>query len=71
MISSQRTIKTIGETSVSHRVYITSLGMKPQKMTESIRVYRSLKTIYVYNWISLLMKMQVEKLGMRHKTFHL
>ena len=38
-ISSQRTIKTTGETSVSHRFYITSLGLEPQKIAESIRAH--------------------------------
>ncbi len=36
-ILSRRTIKTTGETAVSRRYYITSLGLDPQKIAESIR----------------------------------
>lgn len=36
-ISSQRTIKTTGETSVSQRFYISSLGLEPKKIAETIR----------------------------------
>ena len=38
-ISSQRTIRTTGETTVNHRFYITSLGLEPQRIAEAIRAH--------------------------------
>lgn len=38
-ISSQRTIKTTGETTVNHRFYISSLGLEAKKIAESIRTH--------------------------------
>lgn len=38
-VSSRRTIKATGKTAVSHRFYISSLGLEPQKIAEAIRAH--------------------------------
>lgn len=42
-ISTQRTIKATGETTLSHRFYITSLGLEPQRIAEAIRTHWSIE----------------------------